>query len=253
MAAVAVITAAGLAWQVYQGVKQEQEAKKMMANNTRPNYAIPEEFFKALSSAEDQARQRLLPGQSLIEEEVGATTSRGADELKDTAGSGVDASGGIVQLYAKELDARRDIGLAAANNFNTNQQVLRTMQGVIGRARDNSFNINEMQPYLANAAAAGALHGAGQQNIAGGIGGLTTVAGAYMDNRNPKKAKEDVVTPDNTRKTSMGTSANTVNLFDNGPDQSVDLANYEASLLNYFNNNSQDYTKPNYGLNYSSL
>jgi hypothetical protein len=72
-----------LALGTYQAIKGYQ-----LGNQERPEYEIPDSLKQMLGMAKTQASQTGLPGQSLLEQNIRGTTSRGANILeRSTQGS----------------------------------------------------------------------------------------------------------------------------------------------------------------------
>jgi len=154
-----------LALGTYQAIKGYQ-----LGNQERPEYEIPDSLKQMLGMAKTQASQTGLPGQSLLEQNIRGTTSRGANILERST-QGSQLLGGISDLVTGEQQQMANIGIAGEQQNITNQQNLQNALSTYAQYEDKAYEINELQPYLQAMQQAQALTSAGIQNIVGGIGG----------------------------------------------------------------------------------
>ena len=167
---------AGLA-QAGTGVAQMIQANKYRKKK-RPTYEIPLAEEEALKNARAMAAQTRLPGQDIIEQGIGASTAGGVKTVIETGQSPSQILNSVSNIYGNEMQQKNQLGVQAANFQQGNRMNLQGELKNYAQFQEKKFDINEMQPYEAAMAAAAALSGAGQQNIAGGI---TSMAGTGMN------------------------------------------------------------------------
>ena len=157
------------------GAYQLGQSKKY-ADTKRPDYNIPEEYKALLSSAQAQANQTQLPGQGLAEEKLAASTSRGITQAKQVLDSPASLLGYVAGTTSDEQAKIRDFGIAAGENFNTNQGVLRSALGIMGEQKATKQQWEEILPYQEAMATASSLQEAGTGNVVAGLGDAAGVA-----------------------------------------------------------------------------
>jgi len=178
-------TGVGIGKGIY-GLFQTGQSKKY-ADTERPGYDIPEEYKQMLNSAKMQALQTQLPGQGLAEEKIGAATSKGLSYAKEATDSPASILGMTAALTGQEQEKMRDLGIAAGENYNTNQGVLRSALGTMGEQKLNKWQWEKQMPYQEAMETASGLQEAGVENMFKGLGDaagtVTSAMGTkqYMD------------------------------------------------------------------------
>jgi hypothetical protein len=148
---------------------------KQYSKAERPAYEIPPSDIAALESAKSQALQTQLPGQSLTEEKLAGTTAQAISSAKQATDSPTNLLGIISQLQEHETGKIRDLAAASAENYNSNQGVLRTQLGKMAAEEANKWEWDKAKPYLASMATAANLQKAGETNIMAGIEGASNM------------------------------------------------------------------------------
>lgn len=157
---------------IYQGIKGANMAKKAV----RPEYQIPEEVMQNLNQAEIQALEGLPAEQK----------AQFLDNIQRSTQASVGALGdrkaglaGMSSVQQNEIDAYRGLLSQDAAQRQANQGVLMDQRQNVAGYKDKAFEINEMQPFMDQAAAAEAMKGAGLQNIVSSLGSMGQMALDY--------------------------------------------------------------------------
>jgi len=136
-------------------------------DDTRPEYQIPADVKAMLGIATSQASQNGLPGQDLMEQQISASTSRGANLLERTT-QGATQLGGITDLVASEQANLANLGIAGAQNKQQSLEGLKSALMSSAQYKDKAFQMNEYEPYLRALEMKNNLLNSGIQNITGG-------------------------------------------------------------------------------------
>jgi hypothetical protein len=129
-----------------------------------------------LASAQGQASQVQLPGQSLIEQQIGGATSKGMTAAKEATDSPAAILGQLAQLTGNEQDKYTDLGIAAAQNWTSNQDVLRNALSTMAGEEKAQWQWDKANPYLAAMQTAAGLQKTGTENLIGGVTDIGNVA-----------------------------------------------------------------------------
>ena len=157
----ASIGGAQTAFGAYQYLQGRQMAKKAK----RPEMDIPREISDKLSTAQMMA----LEGMSAQER------SKYIDNLQRVANFQMSEMGtrkaglvGAAELGQTQADAVRNLAVESEKMRRENQRYLGATQSEMAGWKQQQFQANKMQPYMAQVTAAQAMQGAGLQNIWGG-------------------------------------------------------------------------------------
>ena len=101
---------------------QSLRANKALKNFKFPEYTMPSELENMLSLYQQRAAANELPGQSLMENKLGAQTAFGQRAAEKYAGTSGQALGAVTGLYGQQMNAPvypdravKVAGVAAAN------------------------------------------------------------------------------------------------------------------------------------------
>jgi len=170
-----LITSAGIG-AAKAGIGAAQAAKgKRLARGARPQKEISSSMNEYLSNAKSAAASSRLPGQDIIEQQIGGASASGIRAAQEGASSSAGLMSAIAGVKGNEQRALGDLGIAGAEMQAANKDKLQSALLKYGQAQDEQFDINQMQPFQDKAQAAQALKGAGLQNM---MSGLDSVAGA---------------------------------------------------------------------------
>jgi hypothetical protein len=167
----------GLGRSIIGGI-QSSRANKALKNFKFPQYTMPSELENMLSMYQQRANAQELPGQSLIENKLGAQTAygqRAAEKYAPSAGQALAAS---TSLYGRQMDAVRDLGIKFADFKAQRQNELGQAQQVMAQAQDKQWEINQWLPSQYKYNELQSQKQAGASNL---WGGAQDVAGAGMN------------------------------------------------------------------------
>lgn len=145
---------------------QRKKAQRFFEKN---KYEIPSGVSSMLDIMGGLASQRELPGEEMIRQRLGATTSQGVETATRVARSPSDVLGALQNLYSKEMDSQQDLAIASAQNWQRNQVQYANALHTMGQYQTEKWKYNTLYPYMQKMAAAGETDQAGNQNIASGI------------------------------------------------------------------------------------
>lgn len=147
------------------GIKQSRTADKLQSELQRPEFEIPESQKQALQSARNQASMTRLPGQSAIEGRLDQTTANQIDMIERMGTGGAMGLNAASQAFGNQQSKENELGVAAADNYNRNQQMLR---GQLDRMSDWEFKKwtwDKQLPYQNKAEAIAALREGSMRNF----------------------------------------------------------------------------------------
>lgn len=157
---------------VIQGAHQLHKGNKLARDTQRPWMEIPDAAIKSLRVAKSSAAQTQLPGQDLIEQKLDERFANYADALGRTSIGSAGDINNLNQMYGENTDQLKDVGIAAAEYRQRNQENLQNELNNMADWQQQKFMYNFDEPYRIKSATASALKGAGLQNLHTGISGL---------------------------------------------------------------------------------
>lgn len=228
-----------------QGYKANQLGK-----TPRPAYEIPQAIQEATNSARYQAGMTRLPGQNIMEDRLGRTTSNALGDLKEVSNSPSQLGANIAKVYGNQMNAENNLGIKAGENWQNNQGLLRSQLGQLGRYQDYQFDYNQNQPYQAKMAASSALREGAFRNLSAGVGDISktgTALAAYMAAKKASEGEQE----DN----GMGGATNQFGLGHESPSMHMDAAlsmggDGATESRQYVDPNQMYDLQNNYGTNY---
>lgn len=136
---------------------------------TRPQYVLPTAIEEQMSEAQrlsyyglpDEQKQEFLD--NIARSTAGAV--RGASDRRGGLGA-------VATAAQQEQDAFKGLLSADAQARLNNIQRLQEVRSLYAQYEDKEFTLNELEPYMQEVMAAGALQGAGMQNIGGALNTL---------------------------------------------------------------------------------
>lgn len=164
------------------GVAQFISGNRMRKDLVRPEYEIPEAARAALGQARSLASSQEMAGMSQAENEMNQILSLGVQAAQQTAGSSSEALGAVTNMFANRMRQQNSLAGQAAQDYMRRQADVTQQLGNMATYQDKEWQLNEMQPFLDQAAMASAMGGAGMQNMMGGLQGLGgAIGGAYAN------------------------------------------------------------------------
>ena len=158
----------GLGRSIVGGV-QSARAGRELKNFKFPQYTPSDAYNSMLDIYKQQAYAQELPGQSLMENKLGAQTAYGQRAAEKYAPSAGQALGAVTGLYGKQMDAVRDLGIQFANYRAQRQSELAGAQQVMGQIQDKQWEINQWYPSQVKYNELQSQKQAGASNLWGGI------------------------------------------------------------------------------------
>lgn len=155
---------------IYQAIRGNQLATQYQ----RPTYTIPPEISQNLSDAQRMALQGMpeQQRQNYIND-----IQRSGQTALNAMGSRKAGLTGLGVVNQNQNDAYNHLlGMDAQQRMQNQQQLLGVRQNVAD-FRNQSFDLNQMQPYVNNFAQSQAMQNAGNQNIYGGASSATNLLG----------------------------------------------------------------------------
>ena len=157
---------------MYQGMKQEKEGKKALANMNKPTYEIPQELYDNLSDAEKMEVEGLPAAQK--KQFVQNVQRAQQSALKAQA----DRKGGLMGLQSAmqaETDAYTNLmsmdAAAQKESELRKQSMVQQARGAIAGAKDRQYQ-EQMGDYQQGVQSAQGMIGAGKQNFMQGLQGI---------------------------------------------------------------------------------
>lgn len=148
------------------GAAQFFKGRRLAKNLQRPEYQIPQEVLQNMTQAQQQYYEGLPAS---VKQQYIQNITRGTASALNAAGdrqAGLAGLGGIVQA---QNDAYSNLAAQDAQARQFAGDRLMNARSAVAGYRDKAFDINKMQPYEQQAAAAQALKGSGLQNITGSL------------------------------------------------------------------------------------
>jgi hypothetical protein len=208
------------------GVRQGAQAKKL-ANTPRPDYQIPQEVLQSLNQAKMMASMTELPGQNLMESKIGQNVSKGISELERVSSNPADLASNVSRMYLGANDQINNIGVQAAQQWLQNQGMLGNKLENMGVYRDKEFQLNQMDPYQNNMAAASALREGSFRNLNAAGEDMSSALGGYAD----MKYFKDMLAKLQKEKNIAGGKADISNRINSGGIKSVLEGNYKPNII----------------------
>lgn len=178
MAIGAGLGAAGSLLQTGLGLSQLLQSRKYRTQ--RPTYEIPEEVGNQLALRQQQLNAR-MPGARQMERNLAASAESARYNQQQGAQSSSELLAAQGATQGTTNRALRDLQIAEAQDYERRTQGLERAQMNMANARDKEFQMNEMQPYLEDAATRSALIEGGFQNISGGLASAAAQVGKMYE------------------------------------------------------------------------
>jgi len=214
------------------GISQKIKAKKLGKGLKRPEYKVPGSIREAVSNARIAAINPEFAGQRALESKLSASTSAGISRMKEASSSGTEILNAVSALQGKETEGIRDIGIAAEQAQAQDMANLNQSLSNQARFEDKAFDINKMDPFKEQAAAAAALKEAGAKNIYSGISGIGAgaqmLAGGGVPGSNGEGAAEGLATPTSSAPTE---TSGAVNAFSNMSEEELRMMKSKLGLF----------------------
>jgi hypothetical protein len=177
--------------QFFKGRKQAKQGNALGEGLVDPVYNIPASATTALASAQDQARNMSLPGATNLQNKIDQGTANATSSVLRASRSPLDALSAITQIQGNNLDNQSELGYRTAQNYNSNQGMLRQQLGMMAGFEDKKWTNDVLNRFLRDSAAASALKNAGTTNqynaVKTGFNAIGSVGGMAREDANLDK------------------------------------------------------------------
>lgn len=184
LAAMALIQSVPAAAQGITALLQNRKANQLGKNLKDPNYEVPEEYQQLLGSARTDASMKHMAGYDSLQENLNQQTANTTSDVLQSASSSTDALAGLTAMDRNNRSQQTQIGVADAQDKMRRQQELRSALQLMGGQREKQFDINTMQRFLRDSAAASALKNAAINNGFQAVKGASNTWAQYVGNKN---------------------------------------------------------------------
>lgn len=164
----------------FSGNSQEKEAKRILAQNKRPDYVIPNALKSNFAQAEYNAASKRMPGQSVMEGNVASGVGRAVGGAIDSQRDPASIAAVLAATQANANKSNQQIGLMGANYQDNQMQKLFGVRNQYAGQELAEWDWNKKQKYLSAMAAASALQNAGGLNKAGAFNDVANLSTAVM-------------------------------------------------------------------------
>jgi hypothetical protein len=174
------------------GLNQYYKGKKMLANNKRPTYNIPQAEQEKLAMLHNNALQGLPADiQAQYQESINRNQANASNNL---TGLGAGLRGvGTIQQNANDAQLNFSGMNAQAKQANRNQ--LLQGLGEFADYQDQAFQINRLNPYYEKQAEGLAMQGAGMQNVGNSFQIAQGKGGNYGNVKSQPEQQSNFYTP----------------------------------------------------------
>lgn len=169
---------AGSALQTGLGLAQMLRARRY--DTQRPTYEIPQEIGNQLALRQQLLNAR-MPGARQMERNIAESQAAALTNAQQGASSSEELLAASAASQGSTNRALRDLQMREAQDYENRLRGLESAQNQMAAARDREFQINEMQPYMEDAATRAALTEGGFQNIAGGLASASAQFGKMYE------------------------------------------------------------------------
>lgn len=154
------------------GIVQGSKANRIDRNNARPTQVVQSEYYQNLAQAEMMAQQGLPAAEyNLAQQNIQRNRNGGLRTLARSANPGA----GIASVLRATNDASLRLDVQSGAMRQQNQRGVMQQRQIIAGQKQEAFDWNQKSQYLAKAAQAQALRGAGAQNLMGAFGDATQI------------------------------------------------------------------------------
>lgn len=166
------------------GISQLDQAKKI--NPTRPIMQVPQSVDEAVNTARAQYYNPRLPNEDYIAGRIGSSAAGAVRKAEEAGRTPAEILAAAAGAEDNQNDALMNLAMEGARNRNMNANALYGQLDNKGVWEDKASAYNQRQPYAEQVAAKSALTDAGNQNIYGGLEGLSKVAATATGGGNTK-------------------------------------------------------------------
>lgn len=154
------------------GIVQGAKANRIDRNNARPTQVVQNEYYQNLAQAEMMAQQGLPAAEyNLVQQGI----NRNQSGVLRTLGRSANPGSGLAAVLRASNDANLRLNAQSGAVRQQNQRGVMQQRQIMAGQKQEAFDWNEKSQYLAKAAKAQALRGAGAQNLMGAFNDATQI------------------------------------------------------------------------------
>jgi hypothetical protein len=174
------------------GLGVAQAVKGAGMKPVRPTYEIPEETKNQLALRQQMLNSRMA-GAREMERNIAASAESARYNQQQAAQSPNQLLAASAASQGTTNRALRDLQMREAQDYQNRVMGLERAQDKMAAARDKQFKINEMDPFMDEAATKAALTEGGIQNIAGGLSSASAQFGKMYEMEEMNKSISDMI------------------------------------------------------------
>jgi hypothetical protein len=149
------------------GMSQLSKAKKIEAQNPRPEAEIAPSVDKLVNYAYGQTLNQDIPGGEMYRNEIKGATAAGMNAASQL-GSGAEAYGALGQMVGREQDQFGQLAKLTAQQVQQSKGEYMNTLGTKAQEENRVWDWNQAQPYLQAAQMAAQLRDSGMKNLYSG-------------------------------------------------------------------------------------
>lgn len=172
------------AYNLITGISQQVKGKKALRNLERPSYEIPKDLQTSLALAQSNYADPRFTGQAQAENRIGQNMANAVQNTMDFGGNPMD---NIAAIQGQSNAAYQSVAEEQARQQQADLANLQSMSQVMANAKDTQWQMNEFAPYAQKYNEGREQIGAGQTNVATGLGGLANIGTALLSQLDGKK------------------------------------------------------------------
>ena len=124
--------------------RKDRKANEALMKN-RPQYEIPQEIFQNQAMYEAMAGSSRLPGQNILENNIGQSTAQAIGRSQKTAGSSADLLSSVTGIQANQNEVLQNMSLAGMQQQQANKDKLAGARETVSDYRNQKFDYNKNQ------------------------------------------------------------------------------------------------------------
>lgn len=160
------------------GKNKQKKLRALKKASERPVLEMPKGIGTNVKMYEMLSNSTRMPGQSAIEDRIGANTAASVNNLQQYATDSTQLISGLGQIQQNKNAATQNLGIEAAQLNLTAKDRLAGARETYADYENMIFNYNKNQPYLMALAEKRRIEDQAQQNLQNGLQSFTNAAGA---------------------------------------------------------------------------
>jgi hypothetical protein len=142
---------------------QNRKSNKIKLN--RPTYNIPGEILQNQAMYQNAANTTRLPGQSILENNIGASSAGSMNAVMQSGGSSTDILSALSSVNQNQNNAYNDMAVKGAEFQAMSKDKLASANSELSEYRDQQWQVNQYEPYQLEYARKMALKTAANANV----------------------------------------------------------------------------------------